>query len=155
MAALRYIQIPENLNIVVDEVVWSFVRCLVYVVDTHPSFNQTGSGVRVGARILELFDGKNEKDVVTLDQADWKMLETAFDTPAAGYIPTINLNHKDGRKEPYAVPGRAFLRYLDAVSDEATQKMPQSKTANGVEVKAEVETDLSLAVPKVAAEQPS
>lgn len=150
MADLRHIQIPTSVSITINKAQWSFLHCLTHVVDGHPSFNQTGTGVRAAARIMGLIvdkEGKflkKEGDVLTLDQADWQMVHVAFETPSSGYVPGP-LTDDNGRL--LCVPARSFVTYIEAVSDEATKALPKAKT-NGV-----VESAAPQAEALAAAEQ--
>jgi len=127
MANLRYILIPASVSVSVNQARWSFLHCFVHVIDRHPSFNQTGTGVRAAARVMALVTDnqgrflKKEGDVITLDQADWQMVQAAFEEPAAGYIPGPLT---DDAGVPINVPARSFVTYIEAVSDEATKNHP-------------------------------
>lgn len=133
MADLRYVKIPASVDVTVGENKWSFFATLCHVVDSHPSFNTTGTGVRAAARIVKLFDGKAVGDVVALDEADWKLLNGAFESPAAGYVPPLQRTLPDKTMQQFVVPSRAFLPYIEAVSDEQTKKASEPKVINGAE----------------------
>jgi hypothetical protein len=133
MAELRYLTIPKSVDVVVNSEPWSFVKSACYVVDGHRSFNETGTGVRAGARIIDKLQGRKEGDVVTFDEADWKLLNEAFETPAASYVPVLEVDGPKGQKIPWVVSPRTFIPYLDAVTDQATKKLPDTHVVtNGV-----------------------
>jgi hypothetical protein len=137
MAELRYLTIPKNVDVVVHlgttRGAWSFVDSVAHVVDSHPIFNQSGQGIRAGIRILDKLKGRKEGEVVTLDEVDWKLLHEAFETSAAGFIPPLTAPGADGVFRPMPLGARTFLPYIDAVSDEATKKVPDTHAVtNGV-----------------------
>jgi hypothetical protein len=133
MAELRYLTIPKSVDVFVEAVAWAFGKSAEHVVDCHPIFNQSGQGIRAGIRIIDKLKGRKEGEVVTLDEADWKLLHEAFETSAAGFIPPLTAPGPDGVYRPMVLGARAFLPYIDAVSDEATKKVPDTHAVtNGV-----------------------
>lgn len=137
MAELRYLTIPKNVDVYINRKPYEFVQCVIYVIDRHPVFSQTASGIRAAARIIGLLDGKKVGDVVVLDQADWSLLNQAFESPFVAPNETSDLALipplvGDGGAKVFIAP-RSFVPYLDAVSDEATKKIPDSHAmTNGV-----------------------
>ena len=139
MAELRYLTIPKNIDVYVARQPYGFVMCAVYVIDRHPIFSQTGAGIRAAARIVGLIDGKKPGDVVVLDEQDWSLVHQAFEapyvapneTPDVAFIPPLG----DEKGIKVLISPRRFTPYLNAVSDEATKKMPDSHVMqNGVPV---------------------
>jgi hypothetical protein len=141
MADLRHITIPKSINVRVGNALWSFVRSAEHIINTDPRFNATGAGIRAGARLMAKIEIANEGETAVTDQADWKLLHEGFEAPAAGYIPPLMAaDEKTGQVTPLNIPGRAFISYIDAVSDESTKSPPkETKSANGVEAKAPAE----------------
>lgn len=140
MADLRHITIPNSVNFKIGDVVYTFVLCASYIINSDPKFNATGTGIRAGARILGKLESAKEGDTFTLDQADWKLLNEAFEAPAQGYImPGLGSEDpKTGEFIPARIAGRTWLPYIDAVSDEATKTAPkvEAKQLNGADAKA-------------------
>lgn len=127
MGQLRYVTIPEHAQVVLNSEPWSFIQCFTWVMNAHPSFNGNGAGIRASVRLVQAFDGKKPGDVVTLDDADWKLLHEAFESPALGLIPPgLEQTMPDGSKRAFVVEGRRFMGYLDAVGDEQTKQAPKT-----------------------------
>src|SRR4051812_45362842 len=114
---LRYITIPADIDLNIGAMKWSFVHCMRHIIDTDTRFNSTGPGIRAGHRIMTLLEGKKPGDHITLDEADWKRAHEAVEAPGSGYLPTLAATNVDGSTVPFTVPSRAFLPYMDAVSD--------------------------------------
>jgi len=119
----RYITVPENANLVIGEMPWSFVQCVRHVVDTNPQFNETGVGIRAGVRILAQLQDALVGDTVVFDDGDWKLLSNTMEQPKQGLVPALSITKSDGAPEPITIPGRLFLHYLDALEN-ATETKP-------------------------------
>jgi hypothetical protein len=109
--------------------VWTHVRSIGWVVNTAKQFNDTGQGIRASIRVLAEVEGKDAGDVVELEQDDWRLLHEAFEAPAQGFCPPLEQK----------IPGRMFLTYIDALSDEATKSKPKPKAEATNGVSADVE----------------
>lgn len=95
---------PEDTGIVA----WSFARCAEWLVNTCTRFNQTGPGIRAGARIIDAIGGKAAGEVADFKrEEDLKELSEAFENPDRGYAPPLE----------QTPPGRMFVTYMDAVAD--------------------------------------
>jgi len=135
MPDIRHITIPNSCSVVVDGAKWSFVRSLIYIGDAHPSC-ASGAALLNYARIRAKFESANEGDTVSLDEADWKIVHGLFQAPTAGYIPGLTMALKDGTVKPLdPVPPIVFVPYVQAVSEEATKKVPEVKSVNGIDGK--------------------
>lgn len=133
MPDLRYLKIPKSVAVVVDGEHWSFVRCFTYIGDTHPAF-ASGAGLKDYVRVLAKLESAQEDDVVTLDEADMRLVQTALMSPPNGYIPELTPNGVANGK-PFRLPPRTFITYVNAVSDDATKNPPEAKEINGVAAK--------------------
>jgi len=93
---------------------WTLPRCVQWIVDTHPRFNQTGPGIRQGARIIAGF-GEDEQapESGPILREDCAALSAAMDEPPAGFHPPLTA--PDGK--PSNIPARLFIPYLDAVAE--------------------------------------
>jgi hypothetical protein len=138
MADLRHVTIPKSIQFMVNRAPWSFYRCVEHVIGSDQRFNSSGAGIRAGIRILGKIEGKPDGHTEPFDQADWKLLHDAMETPSAGWVFPLGMkNEQTGVEVPLNVPGRTFLSYVDAVSEEATRKPPEkdAKSMNGVDAK--------------------
>ncbi len=113
---MRYITIPPSVGLQVNGEPWTFTCCVRHVVNSHALFNQSGPGIRASIRVLDAFEKCNEPGkTVELQEEDWRLLQMAME--GSPLVP--DLADDAGRK--LICPGRTFITYLEAVSDEATR----------------------------------
>ncbi len=104
--------------LVIDGEPWSFARSVEWVLNTNPQFNGNGIGIRASVRILSAVEKKAPGDEFELRTDDRKTLSDVMESPAAGFIGPLENIRPDGTRVPLIVPGRVFIWYLDAVSEE-------------------------------------
>lgn len=114
---MRVITVPESVQFNILGKQWTFATCIEHVIDGAPRFNNSGPGIRAGARIIEAIgEGVPGSNVVLRDD-DWKSLSEEMETPVAGYYPPLFVLKADGTQGASVnVPCRLLLPYIDAVA---------------------------------------
>lgn len=120
-----FIVVPKAVAIAINGAPYTFIDCICYVMNTHPSFNKTGLGICMADRIEKDLEGAVEGSVVQIGNDEGKVLQAAFESPAEGWCPTLE---KDGKT--LIIPGRMFLPYFKAVAGATSKRPDVSKSAS-------------------------
>lgn len=102
---------------------YNFHTFVEHMINNEPRFNNSGPGIRAGARIeaaLKKIDvvSTNGHDVasLSLEESDWKLLQESVESPAKGY-PELARMDADGKIVASIGIGRFLLPFIDAIRD--------------------------------------